>query len=80
MAEPATYELVSISDLLLVPMDRRETCVRDLLLALALADLSLGDDGRAAAQTWTWADDGDPSCSITINGEAALTLNVTVGK
>lgn len=76
MADPTTYALVTISDLLLVPIDRREACVHELLLALALADLSLGEDGRAAAQTWTWTDDGDPSCAITVNGEAALKLNV----
>jgi hypothetical protein len=38
-----TYNLVTISDLLKVPIDRREDCVRDLLYALALADLTFGE-------------------------------------
>lgn len=75
-----TYNLVTISDLLKVPIDRREDCVRDVLCALALADLALGDDGHAAAQSWTWTDDGDHSASINVNGEEMLTLKITEGE
>jgi hypothetical protein len=79
MAE--TYNLVTISDLLKVPIDRREDCVRDLLYALALTDLAFGDEVEGGrAKQWTWTDDGDHSASINVNGEEMLTLKITEGK
>jgi hypothetical protein len=70
------YKLLTISDLLTVPVEKRETCMRDLLLALSLVDLSLGEDGMAATKEWFWTDDNDPSCSISVNGETQLTLKI----
>jgi hypothetical protein len=76
-----TYTLVTISDLLKVPIDRREACVHDLLYALALADLAFGDEQEGVeAKQWTWTDDGDPSASINVNGEEMLSLKITEKK
>lgn len=73
-----TYQLVTISDLLKVPIDRREDCVRDLLYALALVDLAIGEEHEGVtAKQWTWADDGDHSASINVNGEEMLSLKIT---
>jgi hypothetical protein len=75
-----TYSLVTISDLLKVPIDRREDCVRDLLYALALTDLAFGVESEGIeAKQWTWTDDGDHSASINVNGEEMLTLKITEG-
>ena len=72
------YNLVTISDLLKVPIDRREDCVRDLLYALALADLTFGDEVEGVTfENWPWTDDGDHSASINVNGEEMLTLKIT---
>jgi hypothetical protein len=74
-----TYNLVTISDLLKVPIDRREDCVRDLLYALALADLTFGEIDGVTIEQWPWTDDGDHSVSINVNGEEMLTLKITEG-
>ena len=74
-----TYNLVTISDLLKVPIDRREDCVRDLLYALALTDLAFGEIDGVTIEQWPWTDDGDHSASINVNGEEMLTLKITEG-
>ena len=72
------YILVTISDLLKVPIDRREACLRDLLYALALADFAVGDEKEGVeAKQWTWTDDGDHSATINLNGEEILSLKIT---
>lgn len=68
-----TYQLERIVDLLQVPAERREQCVKEILLGLALADLA--DAPLAGPMTWT--DDGDLSCSLMeSNGDAILKLEV----
>lgn len=71
MAE--TYQLERIVDLLQVPVERREQCVKEMLLGLALAELA--DAPLAGPMTWT--DDGDLSCSLMEgDGDAILSLEV----
>ena len=68
-----TYQLERIVDLLQVPAERREQCVKEMLLGLALAELA--DAPLAGPMTWT--DDGDSSCTLMeSNGEAILSLEV----
>lgn len=73
MPEPKTYRIERIADLLHVPVERREQCVKELLYVLALADLA---DAELQGP-FAWTDDGDMSCSLTDEaGEAQLTLEV----
>ena len=69
-----TYTLLFIADLLKVPMDRRETCLREITLGLEFADVADADlEGG-----FIWTDDGDPSCSlIDDKGVEWLKLEVT---
>ena len=78
MSGAPTYRIKDIADLLAVPIDRREACVRELLLALALLDLAVGDDGPQPVlpDGIDWTDDGDRSVTATINGDK-LTLCVS---
>ena len=69
----ATYTIERIVDLLQVPAERREQCVKEMLLGLALAELA--DAPLAGPITWT--DDGDSSCALTdSNGDAILSMEV----
>jgi hypothetical protein len=78
MADALTYSLTTIADLLLVPADRREACMRDLLYALATNELAFGEHARAVLKLPVlWLDDDSPSCTIKANGETLLTLEVT---
>lgn len=73
MTEPKTYHIERIVDLLEVPIERREQCVKELLMGLALAEF-------ADAQLFgpmTWTDDGDMSCSLDdADGNEILKLEV----
>jgi hypothetical protein len=76
MAETKTYRLERLADLLSVPSDRREQCVRELLLALELAEFA---DAKLTGPM-TWTDDGDMSCSLDDkDGNELLSLEVTHG-
>ena len=77
MSSP-TYKLSAIADLLLVPADRREACVRNILYVLALHELTL-DAAAVGAMVGpiVWVDDGDLSASIRERGGDEL-LNLTV--
>lgn len=76
MAEPKTYRIERIADLLQVPIERRDQCMKELLYALALAELA----GAELQGPLEWTDDGDCSCSLTDeDGEAHLTLEVRHG-
>lgn len=76
MAEPKTYRLERLADLLSVPSERREQCVKELLLALELAEFA---DAKLIGPM-TWTDDGDMSCSLDDpDGNELLSLEVTHG-
>ena len=71
MTEPITYVIDRISDLSQIPVDRRERCVHELLLALSLAELA----GAELGGPMSWTDDGDPSCELLDQaGDAWLKL------
>lgn len=57
MADPKVYRLERIVDILQVPVEKREQCMRKLLYALDLADFT----GAELAGPIEWADDGDMS-------------------
>lgn len=76
MAEPKTYQIDTIADLLKVPADRREQCAKELLIALAVVELA-GVDFQGPLG---WTDDGDMSCSLDDpDGNELLSLEVTHG-
>lgn len=71
-----TYRIESIKDLLAVPIERREACVREILYLLALTELAGVQDVIKGGLIWT--DDGDKSASIhDTTGKPFLTLQVT---
>lgn len=77
MAEPLRYALTTIADLLQVPCDRREACMRDVLLSLDTAELAFGERASAALR-WpmTWIDDGGSNVTMQAGGETLLTLEI----
>lgn len=73
------YEIDRIADLLKVPTDRRDACLRGLQYALELHELAFGE---AAASVdigpMRWTDDGNKSCTLhDSGGKPLLTLEVT---
>lgn len=74
-----TYRIEEISDLLSVPIDRREACVRDLLYGLALHELAFGDEAQnVPIPAIEWTDDDNHSVSLCDeNGVALLSLQIT---
>lgn len=72
-----TYKLVTIQDLLQVPLERRAACFRDLEYGLALLDLAVGDDMPVKLpEGMTWTDDDNHSVTLDI-GQEQLTLVVS---
>lgn len=78
MSKPKTYRLTKISDLLTVPIERREDCVRDLLYGLALHELAFGDQAQEIGIDHVdWTDEGDNSVTLTDqDGIEVLSLKV----
>ncbi len=74
-----TYEIDRISDLLKVPIERREACLRELEYALALHDLAFGEKSAdVEIGKIRWTDDGNSSVTLRDNsGEDVLMLKVT---
>lgn len=76
-AATKTYKLRELGDLLKVPADRREACVRELLYALCLTEFAGGTETLGPVD-FVWVDDGQTSVSITDGtGEPVLSLKVT---
>lgn len=74
--KPKTYRIDRISDLLAVPIERREACVRELLYGLALLDLAAGDECSPELQSLVWTDDGETTIDLDLGGEEQLRLVV----
>lgn len=74
-----TYEIDRISDLLKVPIERREACLREIEYALALHDLAFGEKSAdVEIGPIRWTDDGNKTCTLhDCSGEPVLTLAVT---
>jgi hypothetical protein len=77
--EEVIYKLEKISDLLLVPIDRREACMRDVLYGLALHELAFGEDAQKTMISGVqWTDDDDHSATIhDTDGATVLSLKMT---
>lgn len=73
------YHLTTIHDLLKVPMDRREACMRDMLYALALHELAFGEQAiETGIGTMAWTDDGKHDISVSdTEGAPVLSMRVT---
>lgn len=71
-----TYSIDRIGDLLAVPADRREACMRDILLALDLLELAAGDNQAEITAPIQWTDDDDPRINLDL-GYDTLTLECT---
>lgn len=66
-----TYKLERIVDLLQVPTERREQCLKEILIGLELAELA----DAVLMGPIAWTDDGDLSCALTdSNGNAIISL------
>lgn len=75
-----TYRLVTLADLMTIPIGRLSHCLRDLEYAVMVAHLAGGE--HAAAMTFDhmdWTDDDNHSVNMSLNGEPCLTLEVTEG-
>jgi len=74
-----TYQIRSIQDLLSVPIDKREDCLRDLLYALYLHDLAFGKEAQATnIGALEWIDDGKHDITMKdMDGNAFLSLETT---
>lgn len=75
----SSYPLTKISDLLTVPFEKREACVKDLLYGLMLHELAFGDEaGEIEMESLIWTDDGDHSVTLEdTNGERVLSLKLS---
>ena len=72
-----SYRIEKISDLLQVPIDRREACVRDLLYGLALHELAFCEDAQKAMISGVeWTDDNSATL-YDPDGEVVLSLKIT---
>ena len=76
-----TYKLHTIADLLDVPMELRERCLRELEYALALQELAFADKAKESlVLPITWTNDDDRSARLLdTSGAEILTLRVTGG-
>lgn len=73
-----TYELATLHDLLKVPADRLEFCLRDLQLALAVHVLAFGEAAEGVKfGPMTWIDDGKHDVDLSANGKPLLSLKTT---
>lgn len=75
-SEPKAYRLERIRDLLQVPIERREDCVRELLYGLALLDLAAGDECNPELKNLVWTDDGQTTIDLDLGGDNVLSLVV----
>lgn len=70
-----TYKLATIADLLTVPGERRQDCVREILYLLALTELAGTQEVMAEGLLWT--DDGDKTVAIhDTTGKQFLKLSI----
>ena len=73
-----TYKLVTLEDLLQVPADRREACMREVLYALSLHDLVIDADQPQGFYSMTWTDDDEKLINLRFGeSEQSITLHVT---
>ena len=74
-----TYEIRTINDLLKVPADRLDDCLKGIKLTLHAAALAIGSE-NASIECVTWSDDDDQSVTaVDHNGTELFSLKVTEG-
>ena len=86
MNEAPRYEIKAITDLFNVPDDRREACLKDLALWLAMAEpmrkllAEIGGVAVFPVQSFIWLDDGkhDAHVSVRVRGTEEEVLNVVI--
>lgn len=63
----ATYKIVNFADIMRVPAERRDECLRELQYSLLLLELAFEpeDAHMHGSQGFTWVDDGVRS--VTLN-------------
>ncbi len=72
-----SYSLTTLKDLLSVPVDRREDCVREILYLLALHELAFGEEARDAEfKNLVWTDDGNRSVALQLGDDDQLRLDI----
>lgn len=73
------YRLVTVADLLTIPIDKLPACLRDLEYAIMLTHFAGGE--HTSAMTFDYMDwtDDDHSVNMSLNGEPLLSLKVTKG-
>lgn len=54
----AEYTIWTLADLFAVPVDQRDTCLKELGYALALHELVWGDRAAETLKSTVWRDDG----------------------
>ncbi len=75
LENPNTYEIRLVNDFLKVPVDRREICVREVLYALCVAEIST-IAGSDIGETWKWIDDNKMEVTLTDINDSELQLKV----
>ncbi|MDQ0022959.1 hypothetical protein J2X90_000745 [Variovorax paradoxus] len=72
------YNIRNFADLLRVPAERRDDCMRELQYGLALLELSFGDDAhKYGKKGFVWTDDGATRIEMMCaDGTPFLTLAV----
>ena len=74
-----TYEIRTINDLLKVPADRLDECLKQIKLTLHAAALAIGSE-NASIECVTWSDDDDQSVTaVDQDGAELFSLKVTEG-
>lgn len=73
-----TYEIRTINDLLKVPSDKLDVCLREIQYSLELHRLAFGEDSETVGlEVIRWCDDGDRRVELQDNkGEEIVTLRI----
>lgn len=73
-----TYEIRTINDLLKVPSDKLEVCLREIHYGLELHKLAFGDECETIGlEVIRWRDDGDRRVELQDDkGEEIVTLRI----
>mgnify|MGYP003404356549 FL=1 len=75
-----TYQLATLHDLLAVPVERREACMRDIQSGLLMHELAYGEDAKDVTfGPLSWADDNDHSVQI-VDADGTVALELSVAK
>lgn len=75
-----TYQLATLHDLLSVPAERRDACMRDIQYGLLMHELAYGEDAKVVTfGPLSWTDDNDHSVQI-VDGDGNTVFELSVEK